>query len=337
MNNVKRAGRGVNDKTVVAAIDIGKEHNTGILYSQVYEMKKSFVFQNDRSGFEVLWDHITEVKQRYGLSEVIVVIESTGSYGEPLQNYAQAHGARLWQVNPHHTKRLREVVDNSPEKSDAKDPRVILATFLLGKGLTVVIPEGAYGELRSLSHARERGIEQRVRWENQLESIMFTLFPEFDRVMHGFKSRSSQRILSCWPTPGAVVKCGVAQLAVELRRVSRGRLGQERAVALYTAAQRSVGVPQGSESAVMEVRQLLSLLEAERTYLDGLEAQMEKHLDQIPMSSHLLSIRGVGVVTVAGLLGEYGDWGIHLTHQPPTGCVAGFKPLACLMISRYLV
>jgi serine/threonine protein kinase len=30
-------------------------------------------------------------------------------------------------------------------------------------------------------------------------------------------------------------------------------------------------------------------------------------------------------------------WGIHLTHQPPTGCVAGFKPLACLMISRYLV
>ena len=41
-----------------------------------------------------------------------------------------------------HTKRMKEVNDNSPLKTDDKDPRVIADIIRLGHALTVVVPEG---------------------------------------------------------------------------------------------------------------------------------------------------------------------------------------------------
>jgi hypothetical protein len=41
-----------------------------------------------------------------------------------------------------HTKRVKEISDNSPLKTDGKDPRVIADIIKLGRALSVVIPEG---------------------------------------------------------------------------------------------------------------------------------------------------------------------------------------------------
>jgi hypothetical protein len=46
------------------------------------------------------------------------------------------------QVNPMHTKRIKELNDNSPLKTDDKDPRVIADVLRLGHALRVVVPEG---------------------------------------------------------------------------------------------------------------------------------------------------------------------------------------------------
>ena len=51
-----------------------------------------------------------------------------------------------------HTKRLKELQGNSPNKTDRKDPKVIADIITLGHALTVVIPEGPAAELRRLIH-----------------------------------------------------------------------------------------------------------------------------------------------------------------------------------------
>ena len=61
-------------------------------------------------------------------------------------------------MNPMHTKRLKEVNDNSPGKTDNKDPRVIADVIRLGRALTIVIPEGEAAYLRRLNNARERHV-----------------------------------------------------------------------------------------------------------------------------------------------------------------------------------
>jgi len=56
---------------------------------------------------------------------VIVGYESTGPYGEPMLHYLMKKPVRIAQVNPMHTKKVKEINDNSSLKTDDKDPRVI--------------------------------------------------------------------------------------------------------------------------------------------------------------------------------------------------------------------
>ena len=126
------------------------------------------------------------------LEEMVVGFESTGPYAEPLLHYLMKRRVKLVQVNPMHTKRLKELQGNSPNKTDQKDPKVIADIIELGHALTVIIPEGATAELRRLTQARERAIQRRTAIFNQLHDLVFILFPEFLQVMNNVKTVSSQ-------------------------------------------------------------------------------------------------------------------------------------------------
>ena len=59
-----------------------------------------------------------------------------------------------------HTKRVQEINNNSPLKTDEKDPRVIADIVRLGHALSVVVPEGDAAYLRRLNHTKERDYVQ---------------------------------------------------------------------------------------------------------------------------------------------------------------------------------
>jgi len=86
---------------------------------------KPFEFTNNRAGFAKLWSCVVRTKLANGLDEVIVGYESTGSYAEPLIHFLKDKPVRLVQVNPMHTKKLKELQGNSPSKTDKKDPKII--------------------------------------------------------------------------------------------------------------------------------------------------------------------------------------------------------------------
>jgi transposase len=58
----------------------------------------------------------------------------------------------------------------------------------------------------------------------------------------------------------------------------------------------------------MEIEYLISQIGADNKFIANLEKQMEAYLEEIPYSNSLLSIKGLGIVTVAGLIGEVGDF-----------------------------
>ncbi len=115
---------------------------------------------------------------------------------------------KLVQVNPMHTKRMKDLQGNSPGKTDRKDPKVIADIIGLGHALSVVIPEGAAAELRRLTLARERSIERRTALYNQLQDLVFIVFPEFLQVMKDVKTQTAQYLLRHYPTPQGIVACG---------------------------------------------------------------------------------------------------------------------------------
>ncbi len=58
----------------------------------------------------------------------------------------------------------------------------------------------------------------------------------------------------------------------------------------------------------MEIGHLVSNIQNEDRFIDGLEKEMKHYLEQIPYSHSILSIKGIGDVTAAGLIGEVGDF-----------------------------
>jgi transposase len=77
---------------------------------------------------------------------------------------------------------------------------------------------------------------------------------------------------------------------------------------LHEAAENSIGISEGKQSIVFEIEHLIGRIEAEDQFIDSLEKQMRIYLQQIPYSQNILSIKGLGEVTVAGLIGEVADF-----------------------------
>jgi transposase len=303
-----KSQRIVNAKTLIVAIDIGKTTDNGYCRCPDGVDIKPFEFSNNAEGFKKLWDRICWMKTAHHLEEVVVGFESTGAYGEPLVHYLRQKPVKLVQVNPMHTKRMKELQGNSPGKTDRKDPKVIADIIGLGHALSVVIPEGAAAELRRLTLARQRSLQRRTALYNQLQDLIFTLFPEFLQVMKDVKTQSAQYLLHHYPTPQDIVACGSEALSLILKRVSRGKLGKARAQVLYEAATESVGLQEGRRGILLEMEEILLGLEACTRFIEKTQEEILPYLEQIPYSHSLLSVKGIGAITVAGLIGEVGDF-----------------------------
>jgi transposase len=306
-SNTKKL-KSISEGTLLVTIDMGKMKHTGYYRFPNGTEGKPFEFFNSRNGFEEFWRQVCQARRSGSLTEVVVGFESTGTYAEPLLHFLRKRDVRLVQVNPLHTKRLKELQGNSPNKTDQKDPKVIADIIELGHALTVIIPEGTVAELRRLTQARERSIQRMRVLMSQLQDLIFLIFPEFMPVMKDITIKSTQYLLKNYPRPQDIVEQGIDRLAQILKKVSRGRLGKERAEALYEAAAESIGIGEGRESIVLEIKETISVIENIEKFAKELEKHMSKHLKDVPYSRFILSMKGIGEITTAGLIGEMGDF-----------------------------
>jgi transposase len=303
----KRA-RTVKEGTLIATVDIGIISNTGYCTTVDGRDSKCFTFDNTREGFEKFWWMVMASKNRFGCEEVIVGYESTGPYAEPLVHYLASKQVRIVQVNPMHTKKMKEVNDNSPLKTDDKDPRVIADIIRLGRALTIVVPEGDAAYLRRLNNTRERHVGEQTALLNQLQQLVFLIFPEFKTVLKNMKGKTAQYILKRYSTPERIGTLSREALGEEMRKRSMGKFGIKDAESLIDLALETIGIKEGVAGISLDIKHILLQLEAEGRFISEIEAEMGVTLERIPCSVRLLSIKGLGIVSVAGLIGEVGDF-----------------------------
>ncbi len=300
--------KSVNSNTLLATVDIGKNTFSGYARCPDRSEVKPFDFSNNHDGFTRFWEILVRTRKAHSLEQIILGFESTGAYAEPLMHFLKDKPVRLVQVNPMHTKRVKELCGNSPNKTDQKDPKVIADIIELGHGLTVVIPQGAAAELRRLTQARERAIKRRTALFNQLHDLVFISFPEFLQVMKDIKSKSARYLLRHHPRTEDIVALGLEPLTQVLKRISRGKMGPAKGQALFEAAKSSVGIREGRLGLGLEIQAMLEAIEACERFVEQLENEMVRHLEEISYSRLLLSMKGIGPITVAGLIGEVADF-----------------------------
>jgi transposase len=204
----------------------------------------------------------------HSFDNVVFGVEPTGHYWINLAQFLRHQGIQVVLVNPLHVKKTKELENNSPTKNDRKDARVISLLVKDGRYSVPHIPEDIYANLRVGMNARDR------------------LSEDLKRV----QAKAAPEIVKAWRDGG----------------ILRG-VGLSKAKHLKQMAEESVGLTEGLQMGRQELAILLRQYDLYQEQLDLLMSEVKRLVSQIPGTQHMLSIPGVGLVTVAGFLAEVGD------------------------------
>lgn len=296
-----------NDTVLVIGVDIAKRSHVAV--AQVYEGKvsKPLAFANSRTGFEQLLAWMDQMTARFGTKGIVIGLEPTGHYWKPLAEWLRRHGNEVRLVPPVFTHRAKELIDGSPLKSDSKDAHVIADLVRQGKSRALTNQDNVFQELRSLSECRHRLVKERLSLVNRLHRLLDMLFPELPALFHRLDCPTVRALLKVAATPDEILTLGIEPLTRLLRSASHGNLGQARAEELRQAASQSIACQERVAPLRMELPFTLTKLDLVASQVEQVEQQMVVTLKQVDYASHLLSIPGIGVITVAIILGEVGD------------------------------
>jgi transposase len=304
---VRKEVKEVNNRTLIVTADVGKYENYCYARTPCGEELDPFKFSHTDLGYTMVYTLIDSFRKQYNLDRILFGIESTGNYGETLVHYMQQKGVKVVQVNPYHTKRLKELTDNTPNKTDKKDPKVIADIMALKNYLTIIIPKGVVADLDRLIHLREDLLDNIRRAYNRLESAIVPIFPEFLQIFKDIKIKTVEYLLRHYTTPESIVEMDLENFSKMIYKVSRGRFDKEKARILYSAAFKSVGIKEGVSGSLIAINQLLGQLTVYQTQLFDIEQHIEDKLKEVPYSKYILQIRGIGPNICAAIISESAD------------------------------
>ncbi len=251
-------------RTLVVGIDIAKEKQWArFVDCRGVEYGKAIYFRNDKSGFEAILAKIRQISKENSFADAIVGMEPTGHYWKALANYLmkQEH-IRVVLVNPYHTKKAKELDDNTQTKSDKKDALTIARLVKDGRYSDAYLPHDVYADLRVLTTARNSVNRQKTALENTITAVLDEYFPEFTKVFkHPFKGKAAMQVLKACPFPKYILELGVDGVLAEIKKAVKKTVGRKRAQMLVDIARSSVGVDYGVAAARCKLQILLESLE----------------------------------------------------------------------------
>ena len=297
-------------KTLIVGIDIAK-HNQWARFVDCrgIEHNKALKFENNRNGFNAILTRICEICKVEDFNKVIVGMEPTGHYWKAFANFLLKQAKiTVVLVNPYHTKKAKELDDNSQTKSDKKDALTIARLVKDGRYFETYLPHDVYAELRGLTTTRHSMNKKKKSIIHTITAVLDEYFPEFGTVFkHPFAGKVSMHLLKVCPIPKFILELGEEGVLKEIKKAVKKTVGRKKAAQLVTAAKTSVGVDYGEYAACFKIQQLMEELELITKQLESLETEMEKALKKTEVSEYLLSISGMGVVSLAMCLGELGN------------------------------
>lgn len=312
-NQTNRKLEEITVETLIVGVDVAKETQWArfVDYRGV-EIGKAMSFKSDRQGFEKIVTRMDEICNlkilKTPFKQIIIGMEPTGHYWKPMANYLMENGYKVVGVNPFHTKKAKELDDNSQNKSDKKDAITIAKLVKDGRYFEPYLPEGVYGELRSLSNARISLMKRNSSVRNTIIALLDEYFPEiwtvFKKVLDG---KASRQVLRSCPFPTFILSMGEVGLLEEIKKAVKKSVGIKKVRQLIQAAETSVGVKNGLESTKVRLRLLVEELDLIDRQLFEIETLMEEMLEKTGYAEQLLGIKGIGIVTAATFLGEVGD------------------------------
>jgi len=267
-----------NRNRLLLGIDIGKAQDVAQLrVAHTRIVVPQVAIPNTTAGFTAFWRQVQRAHRETGCAEIVCALEPTGTYHQALALFLEAHGVDVVLVSNAVAHLNRRTQDGTWDKSDPKDAANLCDLLEQGKVLFYALPEGPFGELRTLvkllRQARTERAACKARWRNTLRPA---LGPAAEPLPTRVHAALPARLQAWEPAP----------TAPPTRR--GGPLGPGRTAACQDLAARV---------AAAEAR------------IGHLEAVLTEVAAGLPAYQLLQSIPGVGPTVAAILVAEIGDIG----------------------------
>lgn len=178
---------------------------------------------------------------------LVVAMEPTGTYGEPLRQALTDGGLAVQRISPKASHDYAEIMDGVPSQHDGKDAAIVAELAALGKGRAwpFAQPTAWEEEMNYWVDWLELQQRQLQRWSSRLEGLLAKHWPEATRRL-GLTSGTLLRALAYYGEPRRLGADKEASL--RLGRWSYGRLAGDRLARVVEEARGSVGVRMGAWS-----------------------------------------------------------------------------------------
>lgn len=270
--------------------------------------------------------------------EVIVGIETDRGL---LVRALAAVGYRVLAVNPLGVDRYRDRVRVSGAKSDPGDAKVLadMVRTDAHQHRPVAADSDLAEAIKLVARSHQSAIWSRRRLANQVRSALREFYPAaleaFDELTH----TDAVSVLAIASTPELGKTISQAKIASALRRGGR-QLNIDKRAAAIQAALRTDHLTQPSlvaDAYGKIVASLVKVIAAHNTQIAELEEVLEAHFGQHPDADILRSLPGLGVVTGARVLGEFGDDPDRYASAKARRNYAGTSPLTIASGTRRVV
>ncbi|MCU1353350.1 MAG: transposase [Acidimicrobiales bacterium] len=270
--------------------------------------------------------------------EVIVGIETDRGL---LVRALVAVGYRVLAVNPLGVDRYRDRSRVSGAKSDPGDAKVLadMVRTDAHQHRPVAADTDLAEAIKLVARSHQSAIWSRRRLANQLRSALREFYPAAQQAFGDLASSDALSVLAVAPTPELGKSLSLSKIASVLRRGGRklniDRKAGEIQTALRTDQLTQPAVVADAYGAI--VASLTRVIVAHNTQIAELEEVLETHFSQHPDADILLSQPGLGVVTGARVLGEFGDDPNRYETVKARRNYAGTSPLTVASGTRRIV
>ncbi len=291
---------------VHVGVDTAKQFHVLVAIGPDGQRSKPFRVEVSRAGFEATDAHLRSLHPAVPPTQTLVGLEFAGHHGFTFARFLAERGYAVVNVLPAHTSRSKELEDNNPLKTDAKDAAQIAR--LVGMGIFVRFPflTSPYVELRLLTVQRHRLTVEATRFKNRLQGLLDLAWPEFLGQFSGLNKRTPLAILERWPLPAELVAAAPQTVRRHVRAASRGHVSPARISALLQSARETVALTQASPERRLELTQLLARWALVRDQLALVEGRIADLVAQCPEARILCSVPEVSAVCAATIVAELG-------------------------------
>ena len=299
----------IENTDAIVGIDIAKNtHWAGVILPNGREIKKSFSFNNNKKGFESLVEQIKKILTMYNFKRVIIGMEPTGHYWKSCARYLKKiEWIKVVTVNPKKVKDSKELDDNCQTKSDKKDCITIARLIKDARYFEPYLPEGVWAELRNLSNTRAELVRKQNAVKNRLIATMDEYFPEYGKVFSKILSKTSLKILKKCPFPEDIKSLGKEGLLEYIKETIKKGYKKKQLEEIYELANESIGTTEGTKGSKFQIEMYVEEAELLEKQLEKTNNELEEQLKETGFYESIISIKGIGVVSAAMLIGEIGD------------------------------